>query len=268
MHQRPQLGAVHDAALGVERLVVDLADDAELAQALDAHAVGIGQRAEARRVLGDQPDAAQRDIDRLGGLEDRADLAVAQQAAALALDLAERHQVLDGQRVGADVGPILGRHHADQRVGEEVDELQGALARQRVQRQVAQAPLPQGPDGLIEREAARQPDPHAVARDLLEEGRGRRPQLGLEVAPTAGDHHHRLPQPVGLGEPRLQALGAGKIQLDPDEPLVEGALEQPGDRGRRHPERARDVLLAAGLPVVQLQALHHEPDFPRRRLRN
>ena len=131
VHERAQLRPVDDAALGVERLVVDLADHAELAQALDADAVRLGQRAEARRALGDEADAAQRDVHRLGGLEDRADLRIAQQAPALALDLAQRDQVLHGQGVGPHVGAVLGRHHADQRVGEEVDELERALAGQR-----------------------------------------------------------------------------------------------------------------------------------------
>ena len=48
-HQRPQLRPIHDASFLVERLVVDLADDAELAQSLDADPVRLGQRAEPRR---------------------------------------------------------------------------------------------------------------------------------------------------------------------------------------------------------------------------
>ena len=58
VHERAQLGAVDDLAVGVEGLIVDLAHDAELAQALDADPVGLGQRAEPRRVLGDEADAA------------------------------------------------------------------------------------------------------------------------------------------------------------------------------------------------------------------
>ena len=72
VREQAQLAAIDDAALGVEGLVVDLAHHAELAQPLDADAVGLGQRAEARRVLGDEADAGERDVHRLGRLEDRA----------------------------------------------------------------------------------------------------------------------------------------------------------------------------------------------------
>ena len=182
MHERAQLGAVDDLAVGVEGLIVDLAHDAELTQALDADAVGFGQRAEPRRVLGDEADAGEGDVDRLRRLEDRADLGITQQAPALALDLAQREQVLHGQRVRLHVRPVLGRHHPDQRVGEEVDQLERALARQGIEGEVAEATLAQRADRLVEREPTRQADAHAVAGDLLEVGGGRRAQLGLDVA--------------------------------------------------------------------------------------
>src|SRR5206468_2246153 len=166
--ERAQLGPVHHAALGVEGLVVDLAHDPELSQPLDAHAVGLGQRAKPRRLLGDHADADQRDVHVLGGVVDRAHLGVAQQAPALALDRLEREQVLDGQGVGAHVRPVLGGHHADERVGEDVDELERALAGQRIERQVAEAALAQRVDRVAEREPARQPEPHAVLGDPLE----------------------------------------------------------------------------------------------------
>ena len=204
----------------------------------------------------------------MGGLEDRADLGIAQQPPPLALDLAQREQVLHGQGVGPHVGAVLGRHHADQRVGEEIDQLQRALAGQGIEREVAEAPLAQGPDGLVEGEAAREPDAHAVAGDLLEVGGGRRAQLGLEIAPAAAHDHDGLAQSEGLGQRRLQRLGAGQIELDPHEPLVHGPLEQPRHGGRRHAQRLGDVLLAAGLPVVELQALHQQAQLARGRVRN
>ena len=165
--------------------------------------------------------------------------------------------MLYGQGVGPHVRPVLGRHHADERVGEDVDELERALARQRVEREIAEAALAQRVDRVIEREPAREPDAHAVLGDLLEIGGGRRPQLGAQVAAPARRHHHRLAQPVRLHQPGLQLLGAGEVQLHAHEPVVHRALEQARDGGRRHAEGDRDVLLAAALLVVELQALDH-----------
>ena len=53
----------------------------------------------------------------------------------------------------------------------------------------------------------------------------------------------------------------GRSSSTRTKPIVEGPLEQSGDGGRRHPQGLRDVLLAAPLAVVELQTLHHEPEF-------
>src|SRR3989442_1704239 len=176
-HQRTQLGLVDDLALGVEGLVIDLADHAELAQALDAHPVRLRERAEAGCLLGDHADADERDVDILGRLVDPPDLRIAHEPPAEPLHLAERREVLDGQGVGRDVGAVLGRHHADQRVRKQIDQPQRALAREGVERQVAEAAVPEVADHLIEREAAAQADPHAVRGHLLEVGSGRQADL-------------------------------------------------------------------------------------------
>ena len=88
-HQHAKLGAVREAPLAVEGLVVDLPHDAQLAQPPDAHAIGFGQRAEALGLLADQADADERDVHVLRGVVDRPDLGVAEEAPTLALDLAE-----------------------------------------------------------------------------------------------------------------------------------------------------------------------------------
>src|SRR5207244_9179237 len=62
-HQRAKLRAIHDAPFVVERLIVDLTNDAELAQPLDAHTVRLGQGAEPRRVLADDADSHEGDVD-------------------------------------------------------------------------------------------------------------------------------------------------------------------------------------------------------------
>src|SRR5256712_12719767 len=86
-HERAQLRTVHDPALVVERLVVDLAHHPELAQTLDAHAVGLGQGAEPRRLLADETDTDQGDVHVLSGLVDPTDLGIAQEPPAPSLDL-------------------------------------------------------------------------------------------------------------------------------------------------------------------------------------
>ena len=116
MHEDAQLGVIDDLPGGVERVIVDLADDAELAEPPDAHAVGFRQGAEPGRLLGDLTDPDQRHVHRLCRLVDPPDLGIAQEPPPLALDLAQRDQVLDGEGVGRHVRPILGGHHADQRV--------------------------------------------------------------------------------------------------------------------------------------------------------
>ena len=90
-----------------------------------------------------------------------------------------------------------------------------------------------------------------------------RAELGAQVPPPAGRDHHGLPQPERLHERRLQILGARQIELDPHEPVVHRTLEEPGDGGGRDAEGLGDVLLAARLAIVELQALDHLPDLAR-----
>src|SRR5437660_461673 len=150
------LRAVEDAALSIERLVVDLADEAELAQPLDAQAVRLREGAKAWSLLADHADADKRDVHRLRGLVDRPDLGVAQEPSPLPLDLTERQEMVDGQRVRAHVRPVLGRHHPDERVRGEIHHLERAFAREGVEGEVAEAPFPQLADRVVEREAARE----------------------------------------------------------------------------------------------------------------
>src|SRR2546428_234078 len=243
VHQGPQLGAVDDAAPRIEGLVVDLAHDAELAQPLDAHPVGLRERAEARGLLGDHADPDERNVHRLCGLVDRPDLGVAEEPAPLPLDLAERQEVLHGQRVRAHVGPVLGRHHPDQRVRGEVHHLERALTRERVEGEVAEPSLPQLADRLVKGEPAREPYADPVGRDLLEVGGRGVAELLLHICAPARRHDHRLAQAERFGERRLQLLGARQVELDPDEALVVGALEEPPDRRRRDAERPGDLFL-------------------------
>ena len=155
-HDRPQLRPIHDPAFRVERLIVDLAHDPELAQPLDADPVGLGQRAEARCFLADEADADQRDVDVLRGLVDASDGRIAQESPPLALDLGEREKVLHRQRPGVHVRPVLRRHHAHERVREQVDQLERALAGERVEGEVAEPTLVELTDRLVEREPARE----------------------------------------------------------------------------------------------------------------
>src|SRR5205085_1575562 len=64
-----------------------------------------------------------------------------------------------------------------------------------------------------------------------------------------------------LHERGLEGRRAGEIQLDAHQPVVVGALEEAGDRRRGDAERARDVLLALPLPVIELEALDGLPEL-------
>ena len=59
-----------------------------------------------------------------------------------------------------------------------------------------------------------------------------------------------------------------EVELHADEALVEGALEEPRHGGRGDAEAGRDVLLAAPLPVVELEALDQLPALGGPLLRN
>jgi len=160
------------------------------------------------------------------------------------------------------VGPVLGRHHPDQRVRREVHHLERALARERVEGEVTEPSLPQLTDRLVEGEPARQPHADPVGRDLLEVGGRGGAELLLQVAAPAGRHDYRLAQAERFGERRLELLGPRQVELDPDEALVVGALEEPRDRRRRDAERPGDLLLRPRLAVVELEASDHQPEFP------
>ena len=101
---------------------------------------------------------------------------------------------MDGEGVRLDMGPVLGRHHPDEGVGEEVHLPERALARQGIEGQVAEAALAELADRLVEREPAGETDPHAVRGDLLEVGGRRGAELLLDVTPAARGHHHRVPE--------------------------------------------------------------------------
>src|SRR5262249_31629770 len=119
-------------------------------------------------------------------------------------------------------------------------------------------------DRLVEGEAAGDADAPAVGGDLLEVGGGGAAELLLPVAPAAGGHHDRVAEAELLHQPRFELLAAGEIELDPNEPFVHRALEQPRDRRGRDAERAGEVLLAPALAVVELEAGHRLPQLARR----
>ncbi len=211
----------------------------------------------------DEADPHQRDVDVLGGLVDATDRRIAQEPPPLALDLAQRQQVLHRQRPGVHVRPVLRRHHAHQGVREQVDELERALAGQRVEGQVAKPSLVQLTDRLIQREPAREPHAQAVGGDLLEVGRRGGAQLFLDVAASAGRDDDGVAQTEALDQSGLELLAPRQIELDAHEALVERALEQPRHRRGRDAERAGDVLLALLLAVVELEAVHRLPKLAR-----
>src|SRR5499425_948504 len=171
--------------------------------------------------------------------------------------------MLHGERPGVNVRPVLRGHHADQRVREQVDELERALAREWVEGQVAEPPLVELADRLVEREPAREPHAPPVGGDLLEVGRRRGAELLLHVAAPSGRDDDRVAQAEALDQPGLELLATRQIELDADEPLVERALEQARHRGRRHAERGGDVLLALALTIVELEAVDRLPELAR-----
>src|SRR5207245_1475740 len=88
--------------------------------------------------------------------------------------------------------------------GRDVDELQRALARQRIEREVTETPLVEGADRLVEREAAGDADASAVVGDLFEVGGRGHAELFSDVGSSARAHHHRIAQPEALGRIFLQ----------------------------------------------------------------
>ena len=201
-------------------------------------------------LLADEPDADQRDVDVLGRLVDPPDRRVAQEPPPLALDLAQRQEVLHRQRPRVNVRAILRGHHPDERIREQVHELERALAGQRVEGQIPKATLVELADRLVEREPAREPDAQAVGGDLLEIRRRGGAELFLHVAAAAGGDDDGVAQAEALDQPGLELLAARQIELDADESFVERALEQARHGRRRDAQRAGDVLLALALAVV------------------
>src|SRR3989454_7647025 len=112
--------------------------------------------------------------------------------------------------------------------------------------------FPQLTDRLVEGEPAREPYADPVGRDLLEVGGRGGAELLLQIGAPARRHDHRLAQAERFGERRLELLGARQVELDPDEALVVGALEEPRDRRRRDAERPGDRFLRPRLAVVEL----------------
>jgi hypothetical protein len=171
--------------------------------------------------------------------------------------------MLDRQRPGLHVRPVLRSHHAHQGIREQIDQLERALAGQGIEGEVAEAALVELADRLVEREAAREPHAQAVGGDLLEIRCGGGAQLFLDVTAPASRHDDRVAQPEALDQPGLELLAPGQIELDAHETLVERPLEQPRHRRRRHAQRIRDVLLALALTVVELQTVDRLPELAR-----
>ena len=259
--QRTQLLAIDQPAVPIERVIVDFAHHAERPEPPDAHPVELGEGAEPGRCLPNHADPDQHDVDVPCRLVDPSDLALLEKTAALALGGGKGAQDLDGQGIRADMRAVLGGHHADQRVREQVHELEGALARQGIDLQIAEPPLAQGADQLVERVTARESDPRAVGRHLLEVAGGGRPQVLLQLPHLAEGDHDRVPQLEAFHEGHLQTRPLRQLDLDPDQAIREGALQQPRHLGGREAQLAGDLLLVPLSAVVELHAPHHLADL-------
>ena len=196
-------------------------------------------------------------------LVDPPHLALPEEPPPLALGGREGAEDLDGQGVGSDVRSVLGGHHAHERVREQVDQLERALAREGIELEVPEPPLPEGANQLVKGVAARQADAGAVGGDLLEIAGGGRPEILLQLSRLAERDHDGVPQPEALDEGRLEPRPLRQLDLDPDQALGEGALQEPRHLGGREPELAGDLVLVPLGPVVELHAPHHLPDLVR-----
>ena len=196
-------------------------------------------------------------------LVDPPDLALLEQPPPLPLGGGERADDLDGQGIGADVRPVLGGHHPHQRVREEVHQLERALAGQGVDLEVAEPPLAERADQLVERVAAGQAHARPVGRDLLEVAGGRRPEILLQLARLAQRDHDRVSEPEALHQSRLQARPLRQLDLDTHQPLGERPLQEARHLGGGEAQLAGDLVLVPLGAVVELHAPDHLPDLVR-----